>query len=114
MKKCVFFFSSLIMLLILMSFRYENVVKVPDHLKVTEPTEVSYPKHETQIAVTMVAPPFLGSSYIAFKEALAFKESQGNYFSINTLGYIGKYQFGIGTLQLMGVHNSTHFLNNPA
>ncbi|WP_394348958.1 hypothetical protein [Pareuzebyella sediminis] len=60
-----------------------------------------------------VAPPFLGSSYIGFKEALAFKESQGNYFTTNTLGYLGKYQFGIGTLQLMGVYNATRFLNDP-
>src|SRR5690606_2321339 len=60
------------------------------------------------------APPFLGSSYIGFKEALAFKESQGDYFTINTLGYLGKYQFGIGTLQLMGVYNATRFLKDPA
>ncbi len=113
MRRCVIFFSSLIMLLILMSFRYNKKVEVPETLKVTQPTEFSYPKYEAPIATTMVAPPFLGSSYIGFKEALAFKESRGDYFSINTLGYLGKYQFGIGTLQLMGVYNSTHFLNNP-
>ncbi|MFH6604219.1 hypothetical protein ACEZ3G_12075 [Maribacter algicola] len=113
MRRCVFFFSSLIMLLILMSFRYETKVKVPKNLKVTEPTEVLHPKNKTYIATTMIAPPFLGSSYIGFKEALAFKESQGDYFSVNALGYLGKYQFGIGTLQLMGVYNATHFLNNP-
>ncbi|WP_273567201.1 hypothetical protein [Maribacter halichondriae] len=113
MRRCVIFFSSLIMLLILMSFRYTSKVEVPETLKVTEPTEFSYPKYETPIATTIVAPPFLGSSYIGFKEALAFKESRGDYFSINTLGYLGKYQFGIGTLQLMGVYNSTYFLNNP-
>ncbi len=113
MRRCIIFFSSLIMLLILMSFRYETKVKVPENLKVTEPTEVLHPKNKTYVATTMIAPPFLGSSYIGFKEALAFKESQGDYFSVNTLGYLGKYQFGIGTLQLMGVYNSTHFLNNP-
>jgi hypothetical protein len=61
----------------------------------------------------LLAPPFLGSTYIGFKEALAFKESQGNYFTTNTLGYLGKYQFGVGTLQLMGVYNATRFLNDP-
>ena len=26
---------------------------------------------------------------------------------------LGKYQFGIGTLQLMGVYNATRFINDP-
>ncbi len=88
-------------------------VKVPENLKVVCPTEAIYPKEAVVFSATMVAPPFIGSSYIGFKEALAFKESQGDYFIINTLGYLGKYQFGIGTLQLMGVYNATHFLNDP-
>jgi hypothetical protein len=86
---------------------------VPETLKVNEPTEVLFPKIKTVRTTMLMAPPFLGSSYIGFKEALAFKESRGNYFTINTLGYLGKYQFGIGTLQLMGVYNATRFLNDP-
>lgn len=57
--------------------------------------------------------PFLGNSYIAFKEAIAFKESRGNYAIVNTLGYMGKYQFGIGTLELVGIRNAERFLNSP-
>jgi hypothetical protein len=57
--------------------------------------------------------PFTGKYFIGFKEALAFKESQGKYRKINTLGYIGKYQFGVETLKSVGIHDSTHFLNNP-
>lgn len=117
MRRCIIFFCSLIMLLILMSFGLKSSnrkVEVPENLKVTEPTLVMFPKNTTSMNLMMVAPPFLGSSYIAFKEALAFKESQGNYFRTNTLGYLGKYQFGIGTLELMGVYNSTRFLNDPA
>ncbi len=114
MRRCIIFFCSLIMLLILMGFRLQvTKVTVPESLKVTEPTQVLYPKNKTLFTTTMVAPPFLGSSYIGFKEALAFKESQGNYFTTNTLGYLGKYQFGIGTLQLMGVYNSASFLKDP-
>ena len=115
MRRCIVFFGSLIMILILMGFGFNTSdVKVPETLRVTEPTEVLFPKDKTFIASpTLVAPPFLGSTYIGFKEALAFKESQGNYFSTNTLGYLGKYQFGMGTLQLMGVHNATQFLNDP-
>jgi len=45
---------------------------------------------------------------------LAFKESQGRYTVINTFGYLGKYQFGKGTLKLVGIYNSQEFLENPA
>ena len=57
--------------------------------------------------------PDLGKSFVGFKEALAFKESQGNYFTVNTYGYLGKYQFGKETLKLIGVYNPINFLNNP-
>ncbi len=57
--------------------------------------------------------PFTGKYFIGFKEALAFKESQGKYRKINTLGYIGKYQFGIETLKEIGIHDSLRFLNSP-
>lgn len=58
--------------------------------------------------------PFLGKTFNGFKEALAFKESGGNYFSVNTYGYLGKYQFGKSTLRLIGVHAPNMFLNSPA
>ena len=57
--------------------------------------------------------PILGKSFVGFKEALAFKESRGNYRTVNTLGYLGKYQFGRETLKLIGIYNTTSFLQNP-
>lgn len=57
--------------------------------------------------------PYVGKSYNGFKEALAFKESRGNYFTVNTLGYLGKYQFGAETLKLIGIYNPNQFLYNP-
>ncbi len=57
--------------------------------------------------------PFLGKSFVGFKEALAFKESSGNYASVNTFGYLGKYQFGSETLKMIGIHNPVQFLKNP-
>ena len=57
--------------------------------------------------------PKLDKSFIGFKEALAFKESRGNYFSVNTYGYLGKYQFGKNTLKLIGVYNTSKFLKDP-
>lgn len=90
-------------------------LRVPDSLQVKESLPVIYPSnlHKPGIDDLFIQPPYLGSSVIGFREALAFKESRGNYFVINTLGYLGKYQFGIGTLQLMGVFNATKFLKNP-
>jgi hypothetical protein len=57
--------------------------------------------------------PYTGKFFVGYKEALAFKESQGKYSSVNTLGYMGKYQFGSQTLKSIGIHDSTAFLNSP-
>ncbi|MFT3793916.1 MAG: peptidoglycan-binding protein LysM [Flavobacterium sp.] len=57
--------------------------------------------------------PFTGKFFIGFKEALAFKESQGKYHKVNTLGYLGKYQFGRETLKSIGIHDSLAFLRSP-
>ncbi|TYP72290.1 peptidoglycan-binding protein LysM [Aquimarina intermedia] len=57
--------------------------------------------------------PNLGKSYIGFKEAVAFKESRGDYGVINQFGYLGKYQFGKGTLALIGIRDTKKFLNSP-
>ena len=45
-------------------------------------------------------------SYVGFKEAIAFKESQEKYTVVNSFGYLGKYQFGASTLKLIGIYNS--------
>lgn len=57
--------------------------------------------------------PYVGKNYLGFREALAFKESQGNYFVVNSLGYLGKYQFGKGTLEMLGIYDTQAFLHNP-
>ena len=53
-------------------------------------------------------------SFIAFKEAVGFKESGGSYSTVNTLGYMGKYQFGALTLRHFGIYDSNYFLSSPA
>ncbi len=55
----------------------------------------------------------LERSLIGFKEALAFKESRGRYQVVNSLGYLGKYQFGASTLKLLGIHDLSNFLLCP-
>ncbi|TRX22968.1 peptidoglycan-binding protein LysM [Flavobacterium franklandianum] len=57
--------------------------------------------------------PYTGKFFIGYKEAIAFKESQGKYRKINSLGYMGKYQFGKETLKTVGIHDSSRFLNSP-
>nr|WP_314290629.1 peptidoglycan-binding protein LysM [uncultured Capnocytophaga sp.] len=54
-----------------------------------------------------------GKSFIGFKEALAYRESRGNYFVVNRFGYMGKYQFGKRALRFLGVTNTQEFLNSP-
>ena len=56
--------------------------------------------------------PFVEKDFVGFKEALAFKESQGKYSRVNTLGYLGKYQFGKSTLKELHV-NPKNFLKDP-
>ena len=62
-----------------------------------------YNLHEQNAIVTvsksvepfeLVFTPTVETEYVGFKEAIAFKESRGNYKKINTFGYLGKYQFG--------------------
>lgn len=57
--------------------------------------------------------PFTGNFFVGYKEAIAFRESQGKYKKINSLGYLGKYQFGEKTLQTIGIYDTDAFLNNP-
>ena len=55
----------------------------------------------------------IANRYVGFKEAIAFKESRGNYKKVNSLGYLGKYQFGESTLNRIRIYNTQDFLNDP-
>jgi hypothetical protein len=75
--------------------------KIGTHNKITFPKFIDYNI------------PYLQKDFVGFKEALAFKESQGKYTVVNTLGYLGKYQFGRTTLQRFKIYNTQAFLRNP-
>lgn len=84
--------------------------EIVDNLEYTVISSEDYTPEEEE-APRMI--PVLGRSYTGFKEALAFKESRGNYKVINEFGYMGKYQFGKGTLNLIGIKDTNLFLNSP-
>lgn len=71
-----------------------------------------FPSKESSDYVSLNIP-FTGRFFIGFKEALAFKESQGKYHKINSLGYMGKYQFGAQTLKSIGIDDTQRFLKSP-
>lgn len=68
---------------------------------------------QKQNEYTNLSVPYTGKFFIGYKEAIAFKESQGKYKKVNSLGYMGKYQFGAATLKTVGIHDSGKFLNSP-
>ena len=101
-------------MLILTSFSSRNGVDLSHYLLTEEALCYDVP-NENQVVEREEAPKFqlfLGKTYVGFKEALGFKESQGRYKVINEFGYMGKYQFGKSTLQLIGIYNTQTFLND--
>lgn len=79
----------------------------------TTPEAVYTVLDETQSLQNDYDIPFTGKSFIAFKQALALKESQGRYDLVNQFGYAGKYQFGGAALRSVGIKDRREFLSNP-
>ena len=50
-----------------------------------------------------------------FLDKMGFLESSNNYRKVNSLGYLGKYQFGRITLKTLGYHHISNekFINSP-
>jgi len=109
------FYTSLILIIAYLSSGFKPF-ELHNHnwFQVNQNDELSYsfPSLE-QKDYTNLNVPFTGKFFIGFKEAIAFKESQGKYHKINSLGYMGKYQFGSETLKTIGINDSLSFLNSP-
>lgn len=67
---------------------------------------------ETELNQTFFNIPFAGKTFVGFRQSLAARESQCKYHKVNTLGYLGKYQFGAETLKILGVHDEQVFLQS--
>lgn len=118
MIKKWYFYSSIVAVAIIISTGFRSFDNDEDiHFYRVNHTEeaLTYevPTAE-ELAYTHILIPQTGKTYAGFKQALAFKESQGKYHLVNTLGYMGKYQFGAGTLRTIGVRNFDLFLKTPA
>ena len=83
------------------------IYNVPNKNAITTVYPTGVIEKETEILL-----PVTGYSFLGFKEAVGFKESQGIYNRINTLGYLGKYQFGKSTLKRFKIYNTTAFLQD--
>ena len=88
--------------------------------KADKKVRYNLPKANTIVTVSKSVEPFkvyftptVDNLYIGFKEAIAFKESRGNYKKVNSLGYLGKYQFGESTLNRIRIYDTENFLNDP-
>jgi hypothetical protein len=103
-----------LLVIISLGFTYKTNLRNPS---IKKAKEVMLPAYVPTEAESKFADnysfPFLGKTYIGFKEALAFKESTGDYKVINPYGYLGKYQFSANTLKLVGVYSPYQFIKNP-
>ena len=70
-------------------------------------------KEKPEFIVKFHSVPFIDRDFIGFKEFLGFFESGSDYNKINRFGYLGKYQFGKGTLKIYGVNDLNNFIKNP-
>ena len=110
MRKIIIFLSLIILVVFISGF---SEIKLTTNNTRNLTTSLSYVPTETESIEQIFQIPFVGNSFNGFREALAFKESQGKYNAVNTLGYLGKYQFGKGTLERFNIYNTEKFLENP-
>ena len=112
-KKWIFYIGLFASLTILCSgFRPFNAKLFPwFHLFETEELFYTVPT-EVELNHTSFDFPFTGKTFIGFQQLLAWRESQGKYYKVNSLGYLGKYQFGSATLKILGIRDTLSFLRS--
>ncbi len=118
MKKSLIYILGLLILL-LSGYTYVNlksekevpIVFIPDR-PVPKPAVFPQWKDSVVQEQAQVRVPFVGRDFVGFKEALAYNESGGRYHVVNSLGFMGKYQFGRTTLKELRIDHK-RFLNDP-
>lgn len=103
--------------LVFISFTSNNLPRFEEQKKVQfnlpEANAIATVKKEI-IPFQVIYTPAVNNDFIGFREAIAFKESQGQYDRVNSFGYLGKYQFGLSTLKRIKIYDTNAFLNDPA
>jgi len=113
MKKIIVFLSLIGIIVIASAFTEDTNNTKETKVFITEVSSVPTEQEALLSLESNVRIPFIGNSFNGFREAIAFKESQGRYHVVNTLGYLGKYQFGRTTLERFNIYNTHNFLNTP-
>jgi hypothetical protein len=115
------YFLGLIVLVVLVSSGFSSfeIERVPGfHVNEDEEINYSVPNEDdldnVDEKVSSVEIPYVGKTFVGFRQALAFKESRGILNMVNPYGYMGKYQFGRSTLRTVGVYDFQEFLKNAA
>ncbi|KAF2079243.1 peptidoglycan-binding protein LysM [Flavobacterium sharifuzzamanii] len=117
MIKKWYFYASLVVIITFLSLGFipsNHETKLWFLIEKTDGSEYIFPSKEKDDYPKIANVPFTGNRLIGFKEAVAFKESQGQYRLVNTLGYMGKYQFGSKALRAIGINDNKAFLKDPA
>src|SRR5690606_39167041 len=121
-KKCSYFIAITgVVAMVTMAFKgNETTLITNNYYEVSEPLAYYVPTSKETINsnnesllesdFTLDTP----NSYINFKVSLALSNSNVDYQSLKTYGYMKKYQFGKGTLKFIGMKKTDEFLNNPA
>lgn len=115
MKRFIFIISLLSSLtLAIVGFSSFKIDRVEGfHLEEDEVINYHVPTEgETEELEVATKIPYVGKTYIGFRQAIAFKESRGKSTLVNPYGYMGKYQFGKSTLRAVGIYDYQEFLNN--
>lgn len=118
-KKCSYFIGAAgLLILITSAFRtLDHDTEIFKAIQIDEDLQYHVPTLNEMVEEleehTYLSTPHTGKTFIGFKEALAQRESRGDYQSVNTYGYMGKYQFGRETLKIMGIKNTRAFLEDP-
>lgn len=115
MIKKWYFYTSLTVIIVFISYSFKPLKLDRNEwffTKNDDGVHYLFPSIEKEESTSMNIP-FTGNLFIGFKEAIGFKESQNKYKKVNSLGYLGKYQFGNKTLRSIGIHDTNKFLKSP-
>jgi hypothetical protein len=115
MIKKWYFYTSLTVIIAFLSFSFKPI-KIDSNpwflIKNTDGIRYTFPSLEKE-DYTSLNIPFTGNLFVGFKQALGYRESENKYKKVNSLGYLGKYQFGNETLRSVGIHDTSKFLQSP-